>query len=42
MCAQMSSQGVTTSTGVAAERAFEGLLSRVEFDVPQQVALLSE
>ena len=34
--------GVTTAAGVATDGAFEGLLPRVQLNVSQQVALLSE
>ncbi len=40
--AEVSCQGVTTATGVVTKGAFEGLLARMELDVSQQVALLSE
>lgn len=39
---KMSGEGVPPATGVAAQMTLEGLLSWVEFDVTQQVALLGE
>lgn len=42
VCAQVTCQGVSTAAGVVAQVTLEGLLSRVELDVAQQVALLGE
>ena len=42
MCAQVSSEGVSPAAGIVTDGAFEGLLSGVQFDVSQQVALLGE
>lgn len=42
MGAEVSCQGVTATTGVVTKGTFEGLFARVELDVTQQVALLSE
>lgn len=40
--AEVSCQGVTAATSVVTKGTFEGLFSRVELDMTQQVALLSE
>lgn len=40
--AQVAREGVPPAAGVVAEVALEGLLPRVQLDVPQQVALLRE
>lgn len=40
--AEVSCQGVTAATGVVTKGTFEGLFARVELDMTQQVALLSE
>ena len=40
--AQVPAQGVSATAGVAAHGAFERLLSRVQFDVAEQVSLLGE
>lgn len=42
VCSQVAGEGVAAAARVATERALEGLLARVELDVPQQVALLGE
>lgn len=42
MGAQMTSESISSSTGVAAEGAFEGLFACVQLDVSQQVSLLGE
>lgn len=42
MSAQVPTESVASSAGVAAHRAFERLLSRVQFDVAKQVSLLGE
>lgn len=39
---QVAGEGVPPATRVVAEVALEGLLPRVELDVPEQVALLRE
>jgi hypothetical protein len=39
---QVASKGVPPAAGIVAEVALEGLLSGVQLDVPQQVALLGE
>lgn len=40
--AEVSCQSITAATGVVTKGTFEGLLARMELDVTQQVALLSE
>lgn len=42
MSAQMASESIAPSAGVAAEGAFEGFLPCVQLDVSQQVSLLGE
>lgn len=42
MSAEVSSQCISSPTGVAAEGTFEGLLPRVQLDVSKQITLLSE
>lgn len=42
MCAEVSGEGITAAAGVAAERALEGFLACVKFDVSQQVSFLGE
>jgi len=39
---EVSCEGVPPAAGIAAEGTFERLLSRVQLDVPQQVALLGK
>jgi len=42
MSAQVPTQSVATTAGVAAHRAFERLLPGVQFDVAKQVSLLGK
>lgn len=42
VCPQVAREGVPPAAGIVAEVALEGLLPRVQLDVPQQVALLRE
>lgn len=42
MGAQMTSESISSPTGVAAEGAFEGFFACVQLDVSQQVSLLGE
>ena len=42
MCPQVAGEGVPPATCVVAEVALEGLLPRVQLDVPEQVAFLRE
>lgn len=42
MSSQMTSESITSPTGVAAEGALEGFLARVQLDMSQQVSLLGE
>lgn len=42
MCTEVAGECVTPAAGVVAEGTFEGLLSRVQLDVAQQVPLLGE
>lgn len=42
MGAQVATQSITSTAGVAAHGTFERLLPRVQFDVAKQVSLLRE
>ena len=42
MCPQVAGEGVPPATCIVAEVALEGLLPRVQLDVPEQVAFLRE
>lgn len=42
MCSEVAGECITPAAGIVAEGTFEGLLSRVQLDVAQQVPLLSE
>lgn len=42
MRAQVSGEGVSAAAGIVAQVTFERFLARVQFDVSEQVTLLSE
>ena len=42
MSAEVAGEGVSPTTGITAEGAFKGLLSRVQLNVSEEVSLLSE
>lgn len=42
MCAQVSGEGVSAAASIVAQVTFERFLARVQFDVSEQVTLLSE
>lgn len=39
---QVAGEGIPPAAGIVAEMAFEGLLARVQLDVPQEVAFLGK
>lgn len=39
---QVAGEGVPSAAGIVAKMAFEGLLTRVQLDVPQEVAFLGK